>query len=380
VELGFSHSEAVLITPVSKRTWIRAVVLSLILAEMPALRAEIRRISKIELAQGLTEPPGLVALKVHTVTGMAFSPDGQKVAVTFGIHTPPRGAPVTHLTVFRVESSEVLFAKSIPSPTGGAVFWSPDGQHILVQARDTSIIVHPNTNSSCEAEGSGKAGFLSNSEFVTANWFGLSSRLRLYDMECQKSLEIWPDQMNSLDIDPNTSRIALAAENGDIEVLRQPDWKPERFATYPGPQRIVRFVNGGKTLCASPAPGIGAHDLQCWDTNTGKQISRWPVQSGGAQISAASAAAPLISFVDSKFSYNPFSHRTATSFLRWILWNSESGTVLGTLAIRTQNQSYEERGLKFDPPWVTALEANGKFWAIGGEGTVEIFAIEQTGH
>jgi dipeptidyl aminopeptidase/acylaminoacyl peptidase len=380
VELGFSHSEAVLITPVSKKTCIGALMLSLVLAEIPMLSAEIKRISKIELAQGLTEPPGLVALRLHRVTGMAFSPDGQEIAVTFGIHTPSRGAPVTHLTVFRVASSEVLFTTLIPSATGGEVFWAPDGQHILVQALDTSIIVHPNKNYSCEAEGSLRAGFVSNSEFVTANWTGLSSRLRLYDMECHKSLEIWPDRMSSLDTDPNTSRVALATEYGDIEVLRQPDWKPERLSTFRGSRGIVRFVNGGQNLCASPAPGIGAHDLQCWDANTGKQLSRWPVQNGGAQITAAATAAPLISFVEAKSSYNPFiSHFETISFLRWVLWNSESGAVLGTLPIRTQNLS-EERGLKYTPPWVTALEANGKFWAIGGEGTVEIFAIEQTGH
>ena len=197
--------------------------------------AEMRFVSKFDVAKEAVEPPGTAALHPHEILGIRFAPDGERIAVVFGIHSRVGAAPVTHVSVFAQRSSEVLYVTNISAQSGGYVSWSPAGTHLLIQSKPDSFVVDLTKNSQCDAEGSGETGFVSTSTFIT-DGYGGSTRLRFYDLNCQTIQQVWTKRSVSIDVEPEKSLLAVVSD-GEVEVLRGPDWKPRtitiRFAVEP---------------------------------------------------------------------------------------------------------------------------------------------------
>ncbi len=223
------------------------------------------------------------------------------------------------------------------------------------------------------------AGFVSPEVFVIAHNSPSTTGLRFYDIHCNRTGEATvPERARTIDTSVTAKVIALSGEHGDVRLLRGPDWKT--YTTIPDPRvgLNVKIFDSGKGVCAGKQAGPNDATLRCWELGgpVPRALTSWPARNAGTPVVSAAAVAPLVVFLDQSYSYNRFSERQKITSKRWVVWDAQRGLIANQLPAKTQVERLGgENGVDVTVAYASALSASGSLFAIGGAGTIEIYAL-----
>ena len=350
---------------------------------LPCARAlgEASLRSQFDLSDYIHEARPVLAPLNHAIFKVAFSPDETALALTTSSHETNDG-PLTHLLVLDILGHRTRFETGLPISTVHALEWSIDGTLLLVQSPEGSWIVDVTKSTSCHVgDGSSTgAGFVSPEVFVIDHNSPRTTGLRFYDIRCNRVEEATvPERARTIDTSVTAKIMALSGDYGDVRLLRGPDWKTYTTITIPGVGLGVKIFDSGKGVCAGQDAGRDHATLRCWDVGGAvpRPLTSWSAaRNARVGLVAAAAAASLVVFLDSERFYNRFTERERVTFKRWVVWDAQRGIIVNQLPAKTQVVRLGgELGIDFTMAYVSALSASGSLFAIGGAGTIEIYAL-----
>lgn len=354
---------------------LRASLIALVLFSGVPAESGARLLQEVDLTAYLHEKRPVLGTGAHQVFSVAFSHDGEWLGVATGFHDTDKG-PVTHIVTFQVPSLKMSFETTVRA-TWVNLQWSSDGRFLLAQAYQESWLLGVRDAATCEIDHQSlMGGFVSSGAFVLARPMLSTTLMTFFDNDCRRISETTlPVRARSMDTSASAGLMAVSGERSDIKLLRSPDWRT--FATIADPRHVeVKLFEGGKGVCAGPPTGPGDATFRCWDIDgkgTPREVSSWPSSKGGSSPEAA-ADVPLVAFIDRGFSYHPFSERQRAPFRRWVIWDAEHGGIVEQVPGKEQAWRFvDKRAPKM--PYACALSPDGRYFAIGGDGVVEIYTL-----
>ena len=331
----------------------------------------------------------------YSVWGLAFSPDGSRLAIGFGDST--QESEITRRLIVvpmsnprKVERSfELRLNLSwIAQPCCVRLSWSPDGQHLAVSngsGRDPQALVFDlKSNSHCEIEAS-KTFFLSADTLLSLRWESDGDNLSIFTAQCAVKRD-WLVQVGIRVLDVSHEPALIAGFRYQPEKLRTHESVSEglllRIDNLPETQILANFgpgfipsnfARGGNSVCA-----VKEGTMSCRPTSGG-QLMQIPIGSGW--IMGVKGAA-------NRLAISEFNRRTIpqglASFLdvsdvwftlkRRIIWDLDKGQMIA--AYTPQVASVRLKGFgKRDRSFDYALSADGQYIAEGSPDSVTVYQI-----
>jgi RNA polymerase sigma factor (sigma-70 family) len=241
---------------------------------------EIASLDKVPAAERLKAARG----SIGWVSGVAFSPDGQLVAV----HRPVEG-----VTVYRRDKGEQVcrFKTDLQFETSGLAF-SPDGKTIVVGGVNTPPRLWDAATGKVLRPFEGHEGRAAAVAFApdgkTVASAGDDATIRVWDPATGKELkrlEGHRSPIQSVAFSPDGKAIASASTDSTVRVWDAAKGEElKRFETTTSAQVanggiiFVSFSGDGKTVC------LGRNDrtIQFWDRESGRELSRWEGPAGSS--------------------------------------------------------------------------------------------------
>jgi WD40 repeat protein len=200
------------------------------------------------------------------ILGLAFSPDGQQIAISFYESTPETSQEIT--TIFQVSDGKQI--KTFPGESN--VSFSPDGRYLLTRVAaasdsfDYRMRIYDLQSGEMLYEWSGERGGLlpNNRAFVEA-----SGVVRIYNLETGKAPQAFNGQFAAFSSDG--LRLALLSQ-GQIHQYQAADgrWLGTLAGDFTGINQIdLRFAPDGQTITAA------ARDDVCCGGSQNASFSLW---------------------------------------------------------------------------------------------------------
>jgi len=355
------------------------ILMSVISVVCLPVEGNLRLQHKLTLSSFITlKRPAFGRIPEESVWSMAFSPDGRSLAVAEGFRDTSTG-PVMNIVVVDLDTLSSKFSSSISTAVIWGFSWSADGKALLVESFNGCWVFDLTRGSFCRTGevASQEGGFISSRDFVIPRNAFSTTSLRLFDRECKPISDelTLPESAGSLTTSDINGSLAVANADSDIQILRTPDFHSVVSVPFSA-GLIIRFLDNGRMLCGGPRPHQGDATFRCWSiaVNAVKLISAWPSTKSGTEPVASAHDVPVVAFMDTGFSYSPFTERRTYSFRRWIIWDGAIGRIIDQLPAKEQQIRFGDKSShKF--PYTSALSADGKQFAIGGAGSVEIYSL-----
>jgi hypothetical protein len=333
----------------------------------------------------------------HGVWGLAFSPDGSRLAIGFG-DSDQRNIKRRLIVVPTADPKhvEMSFDADIPlypfpwagDPCCASFSWSPDGQYLAVysgEIRDPwSFILNVKSGSHCSPEAARNL-FLSSAAVLGLNATVDGVMLSVFTPKCEVT-QGWQLHrgFNVEDASPETGLIAAVRYDPEVRIpervlegiiLDSATLSTPTIKATLGPNFIPRFfIGGGNTVCG----GRTYTELKCLVLSSGDEINV-PVETGGIGRSKGAAARLVIS----EYRRHTMSQKIADffdlnslwfTFRRRVVWDVNQGQMVvhympETEHVKGANGRSVERFFGF------AISPDGEHIAEGSPDSVTLYKI-----
>lgn len=348
--------------------------------------AQLRWSQRLSALSGETAAP--TQRPIHTVEALRFSPDGRWIAAAVGHSTELAPGKPDELVILGADGDAkraVVFPLSNPvvaSEASPAIYWGPSSDHILVPTRGGGTIIRAADGATCEIRDVWLVGgFVDAAHVIGATHVSPAragsytinrTAVSVFGLDCRLASE-WqfrgridwieaysPRRIAALLPDQSNARI-VGAETGDL-LTRLPEFSGGAY---------LRFGALGKAVCVGCYPATGP--FACYSATTGQEIARHKSLKGGAPFDV-SLDGSLVLASDGVLHYNAFTERTRDEWKRWVVWDFLSGRDVAVLKYRTQRRRSTDRKTD-EVPFAAAISPDGRFFAIGGDDQVFLYAI-----
>jgi WD40 repeat protein len=317
----------------------------------------------------ISDLPGSRIMKAATVFDIAFSPNGQRLAVIAGAGRPGESTYLVILNTANPASEPQIIADDGPVGYGHMLSWSsptriaiPEvfqklGQPGCILERQIHLEFY-DANRLAEVKkaiiGRTIQSYDASCEPVSA--FDVPGHWSLSDGSCDHRLlaltTTVAHQLQIALVDPAARKITRQWQLGDA------------WSSWP------RFADSGNAICATD--GVGKSGVaHCWEVDSGREIAK--TTSGNMQDplqTALYAKRAILSDYGWKFDFERWEIE-AGSLRRRVLWDFGTGEELASWSPKRQ---LDTLGAK--QPYTFALSPDGKMVAEGGSGEVTLSKVE----
>lgn len=307
---------------------------------------ELQKIWALPLRQLVPMPPK--GWDSWGVWGIAFSPDGQYLAVGFG--EPNHDLMRRLVIVSTADPGRTVLQLDLPlnifwlvSPLV-RLSWAPDGRHFAISSgRDAIVVIDLDRGSTCRVEGSG-AAFISDSEMIAWRFTpGHGHALAVFTSQCSIIRE-WQlyEGIQITDVSVFKSLLAVwgrLPNNPKDRAVGLMNIGDRQILTTFGPKLdslgSVHFARGGASVCgqARRLPGSPASiGIHCWDLTTQSE-TEVPIEVGYATPNKSSANRMILLEYQRRTMPQKlanFLDRSAETleFKRHVIWDFEKGRAI----------------------------------------------------
>ena len=301
------------------------------------------------------------------VSGLAFSPDGEWIAIAAS------GADGTRLFVVSRErsASNLRYSGRVPPFVGpvGQILWAPGGK-ALALATTPPVLINLETERSCELAGGDAipGGFASDTEVLMAR----GRRLLVSGLDCEPLLQRdLPSAAVSLDVAPG---LAAVATDDNRTVVFDTGTGEKRREWRRGSRVQTAFASGGRILCAASPPAKDRTGPECWPVDGDGPLVSIDA-TGGAPFRTARDR-PMAAFTDGRYGYDSVFDHDRRGVKRGVIVTITTGKTVATwkpesLPCSARTEMFRE----CEVPSPFALSSSGEFFAEARSTEVRLYRV-----